>query len=71
MVHRGTHEINARVQDSQRRQALMVAGLPSQRSYKESSLGLPLRQYLAHAVRELLARVEPRLGGERLQSRPH
>ena len=71
MVHRGTHEINARVQDSQRLQALMVAGLLSQRTHKQSDPGIPLRQYLAHALREILARVEPRLGGKRLHSRPH
>ncbi len=51
MVHRGTHEINARVQDSQRRQALMVAGLLSQRTHKQSDPGMPLRQHLAHALR--------------------
>jgi len=67
-MDRGAHEINAWVRDCERRQVLMVAALPSQRSHNESNRSQQLRQHLAHALHELAARVAPSVGFSRISA---
>jgi hypothetical protein len=59
MHARGAHEINARARESERRQFLMLAAVPPPRPRKVSARGQQLRQFLARALHELAARVEP------------